>query len=79
MFLTFCSINKTILLEAMKTVEHQLSDSERKRNKHGPHILYRYNHNLDYLYKSAHPAFPDIFHCHARFLISRFNPVLFQL
>ncbi|KAK3105106.1 hypothetical protein FSP39_017370 [Pinctada imbricata] len=60
-------IDENRLLDAMRTVESKLSDPEKKRNSHGPCLLYNYSKEELEPYPSSLPGvFPDIVINHAR-------------
>lgn len=60
-------IDEARLLEAMKLVENQLSPSEKKRNAHGPCLLYDYTPSMLEPCTSTLPGvFSDIINNHAR-------------
>lgn len=63
----FCVALQARLLEAMKSVENQLSPSEKKRNAHGPCLLYDYTPDMLEPCTSTLPGvFQDIINNHAR-------------
>ncbi|XP_077990094.1 5'-3' exoribonuclease 1-like [Glandiceps talaboti] len=61
-------IDEEHLLAAMKPLNNLLTDEEKKRNCHGPHLLYTYDEDLTCDYPSSLPGiFPDINCSHARY------------
>lgn len=51
----------------MKEVEHNLMPDEKKRNKHGPCLLYQYVPESQGIYPSTMPKrFPDIAHHYSK-------------
>ncbi|XP_064642506.1 5'-3' exoribonuclease 1-like isoform X2 [Lineus longissimus] len=60
-------IDEGRLLAAMRSVEQQLTDDERKRNRHGPCRMYEYTPEPQQRYPSSMPgSFPDIIVNHAK-------------
>ncbi|XP_072036606.1 5'-3' exoribonuclease 1-like [Amphiura filiformis] len=60
-------IDEKRLLAAMAPKDVYLTDEERGRNKHSPHLMYTYDENLTFNYPSSCSGhFPDISACHAR-------------
>ncbi|XP_062594329.1 5'-3' exoribonuclease 1-like [Saccostrea cucullata] len=60
-------IEEKRLIDAMKSVEHELTPAEKRRNSHGPCLLYNYTPDVLEPYPSSLPdAFPDIINNHAR-------------
>lgn len=64
-FFIYCLQNR--LLTAIKSKESSLSQEEKSRNKHGPHLLYEYTPDVGDSYTSSLPGvFPDIVLNHAK-------------
>ncbi|XP_061162690.1 5'-3' exoribonuclease 1-like [Saccostrea echinata] len=60
-------IDEKRLIDAMKSVEHELTPAEKRRNTHGPCLLYNFTPDVLEPYPSSLPeAFPDIINNHAR-------------
>lgn len=60
-------IDEKCLLAAMEPYTHNLTPSEKARNRHTECAVYCYDKDLDYPYNSPDPQiFPNIVHCHAR-------------
>lgn len=58
-------IDEKRLLEAMKTIDSQLSEAEKERNEFGVTIKFTYAPDLEFIYPSSLVSlFPDISHCH---------------
>ncbi|XP_060584982.1 5'-3' exoribonuclease 1-like, partial [Ruditapes philippinarum] len=53
-------IDENRLLTAIRSVEHLLTDEEKARNGHGPHLCYEYTPEAGEPYPSPLPDFPDI-------------------
>ncbi|XP_022099990.1 5'-3' exoribonuclease 1-like [Acanthaster planci] len=61
-------IDEERLLAAMDSVSMHLTDEERSRNQHGPHLKHTYDKTLNYKYLSSLPGhFPDINACRVRY------------
>ncbi|EFO19268.2 hypothetical protein LOAG_09226 [Loa loa] len=57
-------IREDRLLQAMAIKDPLLTDEERKRNLHGPHLLFSYDPSSSHILKSTFPdTFPDIQEC----------------
>ena len=52
------------LISAMRPIEAKLTDEEKGRNKHGPHILFQYTPDIQGTFTSS--LFPDIVNHHAK-------------
>lgn len=57
-------INEDRLLQAVAVKDSLLTDEERQRNMHGPHLLFSYDPSSSHILKSTFPGiFPDIQDC----------------
>jgi 5'-3' exonuclease len=56
------------LLTAIRSVEHLLTDEEKGRNGHGPHLCYEYTPEAGEPYPSPLPDFPDIAVRHSKYV-----------
>ncbi|XP_002730377.1 5'-3' exoribonuclease 1-like [Saccoglossus kowalevskii] len=60
-------IDEKCLLDAMAPLNNILTDEEKRRNSHGPHLLYTYDKELSFCYPSSLPGvFTDINCSHAK-------------
>lgn len=66
-----CVCVQKCLLAAMEPYTDRLTPSEKARNRHTECAVYCFDKELDYAYSSSLPQlFPNIVHCHARYVLS---------